>query len=110
MADRALCWRVDALRTSFKPKGDPPWHPYGVVFFDPPYSMTRNVAPNGPVFAALERLSAPEVTESDAILIVRTSRDAEPQFPPVWRVSEHFEIASMAIYFLGKAGLKEPPQ
>jgi 16S rRNA (guanine966-N2)-methyltransferase len=101
--DRALCWRTDALRSSFKPKGDPPWHPYGVIFFDPPYSLTRDIAPTGPVYAALERLAAPDVAESDALLILRAPREAEPQLPLAWQVSEHFEVASMGIWLFNRA-------
>jgi 16S rRNA (guanine966-N2)-methyltransferase len=100
--DRALCWRVNALRSSFKPKGSPPWHPYGLVFFDPPYDMTNKITPKGEVFAALERLGAPEVTEPDALLIVRTARDAEARYPDGWQVSRKIEISSMAMWFLKK--------
>lgn len=100
--NRALCWRVNALRTSFKPKGSPPWHPYGLVFFDPPYELTYKINPKGDVFAALERLAAAEVTEPDALLIVRTSRDADVHFPAVWSVSQKIEISSMAMWFLKK--------
>lgn len=101
--DLALCWRINALRTSFKPKGDPPWHPYGLVFFDPPYALTRRIRPDDDVFAALERLAAPDVTEPDALVVVRTPRDAAAAFPDAWSIPERFEIASMAIHFLRKS-------
>jgi len=107
--DRALCWRVDALRTSFKPKGDPPWCPYGAVFFDPPYSMTQKLRPGQPTFAALERLASPAVMEPDGMLIVRTSRDAEVQFPASWSTEHLMEVSSMAIHFLTRTSAVEAP-
>ena len=111
VADRALCWRVNALRSSYKPKGTPPWVPYGVVFFDPPYAMTRHVKPADEVFAALERLAAPDVTEPGALLVVRTPRESSVQYPAGWRLAERFEISSMAIDLLRKlAAAGDPPQ
>lgn len=103
LADRTLCWRINALRSSFKPKGTPPWHPYGLVFFDPPYALTQRVRRGDEIFPALERLAAAEVTEPDALLIVRTPRDAEVQFPDTWQISEKLEVSSMAIWFLEKS-------
>ncbi len=100
--DRALCWRINALRSSYKPKGDPAWHPYGLVFFDPPYAMTRTIRAGDAVFESLRRLSAPDVTEPDALLVVRTPRDAVIQYPDGWELSERFDIASMSIDVLKK--------
>lgn len=107
IADRVLCWRINALRSSFKPKGSPPWCPYGLVFFDPPYALTRNVKPDDDVFAALRRLAAPDVTEPDALLVVRTAWDAKVELPDAWETSQRLEISSMAIWLLGKAARQE---
>jgi 16S rRNA (guanine966-N2)-methyltransferase len=105
--DRALCWRVNALRSSFKPKGDPPWFPYGVVFFDPPYSLTQHIRAGDVVHEALERLAAVDVTDPDGLIVVRMSREAMPVFPEAWRVAERLEISSMAMCLLEKASLGE---
>lgn len=107
IADRALCWRINALRSSFKPKGSPPWFPYGVVFFDPPYALTERLKPGDDVFTALQRLASPEVTEPDALLIVRTSREATVRYPDAWQVSERIEVSSMAMDFLKKSATSE---
>lgn len=100
LGERALCWRVDALRSSFKPKGDPPWFPYGLVFFDPPYEMTQKIRPGQPIFAALERLASPEVIEPDCLLILRTPREADLHLPDRWTTSHVIEVSSMAMHFL----------
>ena len=42
--DRTLCWRTDALKSSFHPKGVDAFLPYDVVFFDPPYRMVAGLA------------------------------------------------------------------
>lgn len=101
-ADRALCWRINALRSSFRPKGTPPWYPYGLVFFDPPYAMTRKIRPGDEVFAALERLASPQTTDPDALLILRTPREADITLPDPWTQRKRIEISSMAMVFLGK--------
>lgn len=101
-SDRALCWRVNALRSSFKPKGMPPWVPYGLVFFDPPYAMTQKLRRGDEIFTALERLASPETTDPDALLILRTARDAEIVLPAQWTETKRIEISSMAMVFLGK--------
>lgn len=100
--DRALCWRVNALRSSYKPKGAPPWYPYGLVFFDPPYAMTRKLRPGDELFFALERLASPQTTQADALLILRTPREAEITPPPEWTETKRIEISSMAMLFLNK--------
>lgn len=101
--DRALCWRVNALRSSFKPKGTPPWFPYGLVFFDPPYAMTQKLRPGDELYTALERLASPQITEPDALVILRTAREAEVRLPAEWTETKRVEISSMAMLFLGKA-------
>lgn len=101
--DRALCWRINALRSSFKPKGSPPWYPYGLAFFDPPYAMTEKLRPGQEVFAALERLASSETTTADAWLVLRLSREAEPVLPDVWTTAKRIEISSMAMLILQKA-------
>src|SRR5580704_7280919 len=65
---RSLCWRTDALRSSFHPKGVDPFLPFDVVFFDPPYRMALALAPGTPMFQALSRLARVPVTAPGARL------------------------------------------
>ena len=100
--DRALCWRVNALRSSFKPKGTPAWFPYGVVFFDPPYSLTEKVLPGDAVYEALARLGTDDVMEANGLIVLRTSREATAELPSPWQIGERLEISSMALWLLEK--------
>lgn len=106
VTDRALCWRINALRSSYKPKGDPAWFPYGVVFFDPPYSLSRTIRPGDSLFEAFRRLADSSITEQDALLIVRTSRDANVHYPESWAIADQIEVASMRIDLLQKSELE----
>lgn len=96
---QSLCWRVDLSRCSFQPKGDIAWTPYDVVFFDPPYVEAESLGPGDPWFRALQRLGRSELTSPGALLVLRTSRFAEPVLPAIWKPTELHEIASMRIFF-----------
>ena len=100
--EESLCWRVDVLRCSFRPKGDEVWTPYGAMFFDPPYEMARDLRPGQPLYRCLDRLARPEVSIDNALLVIRTPQQCDPQYPPVWTTEMVLEIASMKIYLLRK--------
>lgn len=100
--DDVLCWRVDVLRCSFRPKGAGDWTPYRAVFFDPPYKMADDLKPGQPLYRCLERLARPDTTTENALLVVRTPLDCKPTFPPAWTTEMVFEVASMSIYLLRK--------
>jgi len=97
-----LCWRTDALRSSFKPKGVPGWAPYDVVFFDPPYKLMETAGADSKPYAALTRLARDDVTAADALLVVRTSGTAQFEVPPAWTLQECLKRSSMAVYLFEK--------
>jgi 16S rRNA (guanine966-N2)-methyltransferase len=102
VTDDVLCWRVDVLRCSFRPKGTGDWTPYRAVFFDPPYKMADDLKPGTPIFRCLERLARPDTTTDNALLVIRTPLQCEPTFPPAWTTEMVFEVASMRIFLLRK--------
>lgn len=103
-SDDVICWRVDVLRCSFRPKGAGEWAPYRVVFFDPPYKMADDLKPGTPLFRCLERLARTDTTTDGALLVVRVPIHCQPEFPPAWSTEMVFEVASMAIHLLRKTG------
>ncbi len=100
--DQVLCWRTDALRTSFRPKGVADLLPYDTVFFDPPFAMIADLKPAGPLFRSLERLARAGVTSDDAILVLRTPRDASFDSPGCWTLDDRYDISSMSIFIYSK--------
>lgn len=102
--DRTLCWRTDAVRSSYQPKGCPDYLPFDLVFFDPPYALIPKIQAGSPLYRALERLARESVTSPQARLLVRTARHAEWQCPPCWqREADILEIQSMKITLFGKS-------
>lgn len=100
---RAFCWRTDARKSSFRPKGVDEFLPFDVIFFDPPYRLSepRRGGPN-PLGDALRRLARQGVTADDAWLFFRTSEDVTPECPPVWQHQTTHLISSMAIHVYRK--------
>ena len=100
--DRTLCWRVDCLRCSFKAQGGN-WYPYDVVFFDPPYAMIeKDLHPGKLLYRSLDRLTRPELTSDNALLVVRTPTEAKFIMPLAWETSQVLTIASMDIHLMRK--------
>lgn len=101
--DRLVCWCVDVLRCSFKPKNAEAFFPYHVVFFDPPYADARWLSKGTPLFKSLERLAKPEVSTSDAQLVLRIPVDCEPELPAGWsHLDDELVVGSMRIQFRTK--------
>ena len=99
---RVLCWRVDCQRCSFKAQGGP-WYPYSVVFLDPPYSMIeKELHPGTLLFRSMERLTRPELTSDDVLLVLRTPSDAKFIAPIAWETTQVLTIASMDIHLMKK--------
>ncbi|MEX0715397.1 MAG: RsmD family RNA methyltransferase [Planctomycetaceae bacterium] len=98
IGDEALCWRVDVLRCSFRPKGVEHLLPYDLVFFDPPYRMVADIAPGSPLFKSLERLAREGVTSPDAEMILRTPVRAEFECPPAWTRHDVLTISNMEMH------------
>ena len=100
--ERTLCWRVDCLRCSFKAQGGN-WYPYNVVFFDPPYFMIEKELHPGTLFyRSVERLTRPELTSDDALLVLRTPGEAKFIMPLAWETTQVISIASMDIHLMQK--------
>jgi 16S rRNA (guanine966-N2)-methyltransferase len=97
-----LCWRTDAFRSSYKPKGVPGWAPYDIVFFDPPYKFMEKAGTDSKPFSALSRLAHDDVTAAGALLVVRTSGTAKFEVPPEWTLQECMKRSSMAVYLFEK--------
>ena len=97
-----LCWRVDVLRSSFRPKGVPRLLPYDVVFFDPPFRMVADIRPSLPLYKSLERLARDGITADDALLLLRTHPQAEFQCPDAWVLDQTLSFRNMKIHMFDK--------
>jgi 16S rRNA (guanine966-N2)-methyltransferase len=100
--EQSLCWRVDVIRSSFRPKGATPWSPYDVVYFDPPYRMVTDQRDWIPLCKALQRLARPDVTTDAVLLVVRIPKEVTVELPPPWRIDQTLEVASMQILLASK--------
>jgi len=102
--DDVLCWRTDALRCSYRPKGRPELVPFQVIFFDPPYELARGeLKKDSRLFQALQRVASDEVSSSTALLVLRIPEKLVPEIPEQW-VDTDLELAvgSMRIRFYEK--------
>ena len=107
---RALCWRTDALRSSFHPKGVDPFLPFDVVFFDPPYRMAMQLAPERPMYHALSRLARDTVTGPGALLYFRAPEEAQLCLPTCWTLAKSHAISSMEIHVYRKNAGQMPTE
>jgi len=103
VTERCLCWRVDVFRCSFRPKGESEWNPFGVIFFDPPYSMVKDIRPGSVLYKSLSRLARPDVSTENALLVFRTPAEAEYELPAIWKPEMELDIGSMKIALLRKS-------
>jgi 16S rRNA (guanine966-N2)-methyltransferase len=109
VAERALCWRTDALMSSFHPKGVEDFLPFDVVFFDPPYRMAEKLGAESPMSKALIRLARNTVTAESALLFFRVAKRTELQLPPCWEHDTARAISSMEIHLFRKAASQPAP-
>ncbi len=107
--DETMCWRTDALRCSYRPKGLPELVPFDVIFFDPPYEMARGeLKPNTKLFQALQRLASDTVSSRTALLVLRIPEKLEPEIPEEWfRTELEIAVGSMRIRFYEKGMLPD---
>ncbi|HAW27460.1 MAG TPA: 16S rRNA (guanine(966)-N(2))-methyltransferase RsmD, partial [Planctomycetaceae bacterium] len=77
--DTTLCWKTNALLSSFRPKNVPDFVPFSLIFLDPPYKMIDDLKPGSRLYVSMERLSKENVSSADCHLLLRTPRDAEFQ-------------------------------
>lgn len=106
--DRTLCWRTDALRSSYHPKGVDPFLPFDAVFYDPPYRLAMELAPEKPMYLALVRLARDTVTEPGALLYFRAPEETELRLPDVWTPERSYAISTMEIYVFRKRDASAP--
>lgn len=102
VGDQVLCWKTNALYSSYKPRGKEDCLPYDVIFFDPPYRMLEKLQSDSPLAAAIERLTAPEISAPGALLILRCSKFAEFELPSQWTLERKILIGSMGIWIYRK--------
>jgi 16S rRNA (guanine966-N2)-methyltransferase len=105
--DVTLCWRTDAFRSSYRPKGRPELLPFDVIFFDPPYELASQIKSGKLLYSALERLARAGVTADDALLIFRSPHHTEFEMPAVWTPDQTLVINKMDIHFFRKSGNAE---
>jgi 16S rRNA (guanine966-N2)-methyltransferase len=94
-----VCWRTDAFRSSFHPKGVPAFLPYNMVFFDPPYKLAPKIRTGSLLYSALERLASPELCAPEALLVLRCDQHAAFVMPPDWKPDETHRVKNMMLYF-----------
>lgn len=107
--EQSLIWPADILRCSFRPKNADFATPWNVVFFDPPYCMVQDLKPGATLWKAIERMAWSESVADEALLIFRTPKRANFDFPDVWVREEPLVITSMAMHLFTKpAGTTRP--
>lgn len=98
VSDVCLCWRTDALRCSYRPRGVEEFVPFDVIFCDPPFRMIPSLKPGTALFRCLERLARLDVSAPDAILCLRTPRSAEFETPSCWSKMKVVTSSGMEIH------------
>ncbi|MEY3176059.1 MAG: Ribosomal small subunit methyltransferase [Planctomycetota bacterium] len=99
---RAICWRTDIRRTSFRPRGGEDCIPYSLIFFDPPYRIAEEVRARGTLAPCLKLLSRSTLSTPEAILVLRTPEHFEAPEVPGWLVHDCWELSSMMVWILVK--------
>ena len=101
---RTICWRTDVRRTSFRPHGGEDFLPYSLIYFDPPYRSADEISPGRPLAASLKRLSKPNISTPDCLLILRTPEKFDTPEIDGWKVHDCWELSSMMVWILTKPG------
>ncbi len=107
--DETLCWRVDVLRCSFRPKGVEQLLPYDLIFFDPPYRMVPDVQPRSPLYRSLERLARPGIAAENALLLFRTPLKSQFTMPPEWKPDRTLTLSNMEVHWYRRAEATDIP-
>ena len=97
-SDDCLCWRTDAMRSSFRPRNVGDFIPFDLVFFDPPYRMIEGLSAGSPLYRSLERLSRPTVSADGAWLCLRTPERSVFDLPPTWIIERKLTMSNMDIH------------
>ena len=106
--DETLCWRTDALKTSFRPRGVGQLLPFETIFFDPPYKMIADIRPGTPIYRSLERLARNDISTQCALLVLRTPKNTDFQCPAEWRLDRVIDLKTMEVHLFDKAPQDEP--
>ena len=100
--DETVCWKIDVLRTSFRPQGVDHLFPYDLIFFDPPYAMVADIHPPTALYKSLARLARDAVSSNNALLVLRTPKHAEFEMPPLWHAGNTYEVSNMKFFLYRK--------
>lgn len=98
-----LCWMTDVDRCSFRPKGADGLLPFDVVFFDPPYPVTRKLRRGHLLHRALARLARDGITSPQSLLVLRCAKDTQFDMPDVWQREKYLDYSSMEIHLFRRA-------
>ena len=64
--------------------------------------IEKDLHPGKLLYRSLDRLTRPELTSDNALLVVRTPTDAKFIMPLAWETSQVITIASMDIHLMRK--------
>jgi 16S rRNA (guanine966-N2)-methyltransferase len=104
-----VCWMTDVDRCSFRPKGADGLVPFDVVFFDPPYPVTRHLHKGHLLHRAIARLARDGVSSSQALLVLRCEKDTQFDMPDVWQREKFLDYSSMEVHLFRRAAAAANP-
>lgn len=107
--DETLCWKTDAVMSSFRPKGCDDFLPFDVIFFDPPYKMVADIVAGSALFKALERLARESVSAENATLLLRTPTQSVFEMPDAWEVERTINYSTMDVHWFRKSVVGDEP-
>ena len=108
--DDVVCWKTDALRSSFRPKGVENFTPYELIFFDPPFPLVKKLSAGSSMYKALMRLAREDVSSPEATLILRTPRHLEFEMPEVWTHEWELKPSGMEIHVYRRTASETVPK
>ena len=97
-----VCWKTNIHRTSFRPNGSEACLPYSLVFLDLPYAQCPLLAPREVLGKGLVRLAKSNVTDDDALVILRTPAQFDFSETAAWKIDDLWRISSMKLWLLKK--------
>lgn len=105
VADETVAWRSDVAKCSFRPQRVEDFFPYDLVFFDPPYPVTKRLRPTVLLYRALERLARPEISAPEVRLLLRCEHESEFSLPPCWVAERILLYSKMEVHLFRKADM-----
>ncbi|MFH5803377.1 RsmD family RNA methyltransferase [Alienimonas sp. DA493] len=109
----SVTWRVDILRTSFRPRPGPEQAlnllPYDLLFFDPPYKMASGIEPGRPLYKSLQRVARPKLCAADAELVLRVPTELDIAPPPEWTQYRELRVGGMKFLMCDRAPFDAEP-